>query len=48
MEAIKAVLTGRIERTSDISVLEYIMSKNLDTNVCLLYSNRTSAVSGIW
>jgi len=34
-------LVGGIGITPAISILEYIMSKNLDTNVCLLYSNRT-------
>jgi len=34
-------LIGGIGITPVISILEYIMSKNLDTNVCLLYSNRT-------
>lgn len=34
-------LVGGIGITPAISILEYIMSKNLDTNVCLVYSNRT-------
>jgi len=34
-------LVGGIGITPAISILEYITSKNLDTDVCLLYSNRT-------
>jgi len=34
-------LIGGIGITPVISILEYITSKNLDTDVCLLYSNRT-------
>ena len=34
-------LIGGIGITPVISILEYIMSKKLDTDVCLLYSNRT-------
>jgi len=34
-------LIGGIGITPVISILEYVTSKNLDTNVCLLYSNRT-------
>lgn len=33
-------LVGGIGITPVISILEYIISKNLDTQVCLLYSNR--------
>jgi len=34
-------LIGGIGITPVISILEYIISKKLDTDVCLLYSNRT-------
>ncbi|MCK4912434.1 MAG: hypothetical protein KAS05_01785 [Candidatus Omnitrophica bacterium] len=34
-------LIGGIGITPVISILEYIVSKNLDTDICLLYSNRT-------
>ena len=34
-------LVGGIGITPAISILEYIISKNIDTDVCLLYSNRT-------
>jgi len=34
-------LVGGIGITPAISILEYITSKKLDTDVCLLYSNRT-------
>lgn len=34
-------LVGGIGITPAISILEYIMGKNLDTDVCLVYSNRT-------
>ena len=34
-------LVGGIGITPAISILEYITSKNLDTDVCVVYSNRT-------
>ncbi len=36
-------LIGGIGITPVISILEYIVAKSLDTDVCLLYSNRTEA-----